>query len=138
MTLDIILEIVVRLAQGGLMAWIWRMGGKIDKNYRRIIAPILIFICTRNIGAALMVAGLGRIPTTLIGDDLKILGQLFWWIPILCFLHSIPVFIVAGFWPAVTLLVLQCLMIWGSNLVDFPKWNWYEIIYGFVLGLVIN
>ena len=111
MTFDLVLEIAARIFQGGLMAWLWRMGGKIDKNYRRVLAPVLIFIITRNIGVALMIAGLGRVPTTLIGDDLKVWGQLFWWVPFLCFLHAIPVFIVAGLWPAVVLLVLQYLMI---------------------------
>lgn len=136
--MEIVLEVIIRIFQGGLMAWLWRMGGKIDKNYRRVIAPVLIFIITRNIGVALMIAGLGRVPTTLIGDDLKVWGQLFWWVPFLCFLHAIPVFIVAGLWPAVALLVLQYLMILGSNLIDFPKWNWYEKTFGFCLGILLR
>lgn len=136
--MEIVLEVSIRIVQGGLMAWLWRKGGKIDKDYRRVIAPVLVFIITRNIGVALMIAGLGRVPTTLVKDDLKVWGQIFWWTPFLCALHAVPVFVVAGLWPTIGLFVLQYLMILGSNLIDFPKWNWYEKVYGFVLGVVLK
>lgn len=138
MTLDLILEIAVRVFQGGLMAWLWRTGGKIDKNYRRIIAPILAFIITRNVAVALMVAGIYRIPVTLVGDELQKQWQLLWWVPVFCFLHAIPILIISGVWPAIAMFVFQYVMIAGSNVVNFPTWNWYEKIYGFALGALLR
>lgn len=135
---EIILEVVVRIAQGGLLAWFWRMGGKLDKNYRRILAPILVLIITRNVFVTLLVAGTARIPITLINGDLKVWGQLYWWAPVLCALQAIPVLLVAGVWSAVGLFVLQYAMILGSNLIEYPKWNWYEKVYGFALGVVLK
>jgi len=132
------MEIAFRIVGGVAMAWLWRQGGKGNKYCRTYIAPVLSFILTRNIAVALMVFGMTRLPPTLIGDKLKPYGQLFWWIPILCFLHAVPVFLTSGLWVALGVMVIQYLMILGSNLVNFPKWNWYETIYGFMFGVMLK
>jgi len=128
------IEMSDRMINGLVIAWLWRQGGKSNKDWRRIIAPIFLYLMTFNIAFALCFAVLSRIPITLIGDSLHKRGQLFWWVPILCLLHALPVYLVAGQWVACSLFLIQSGMIIGSNTVDFPKWNWYEKVYGFLLG----
>lgn len=129
---------ILEIVGGTAMAWLWRQGGKENKDWRRYGAPVLSLIITHNLAVALLVHAASRVPVTLIGNSLKLYGQIYWWTPVFCFIHVIPVMLVANPWHCLAVFIVQLLMILGSNLVDFPKWNWYEIIYGFVLGVILK
>lgn len=129
---------ILAIIYGSAMAWLWRQGGKGNKDWRRYGAPVLSLIITHDIAVAMFIHVASRLPVTLIGDNLKIYGQLYWWIPVFCFIHVLPVMIVAAVHWYLAVFTIQFLMILGSNLANFPRWNWYEIIYGFALGVVLK
>jgi len=126
------------------MSILWRFGGMgakpFGKNWRRIFCPLIyvIYIFLMKLawwhffGPAILIL-IGFLPITLIGDDLKKYGQLYWWIPVLSILHGAAVMS----WFGIPLAVIHWLMVWGSNTVNFPKWHYFEIAMGLFFGLAI-
>lgn len=133
-----VISILSKLSFGVCSSWMWRQGGKTNKLWRKVGLPLVSYLYTRNFTVSIMIGLVSTLPITLIENDLKIKGQVYWWVPILCLVHSIPVYLCSGIWVALSLFVLQVGMIQGSCLVNFPKWNWYEKIYGFLLGISLH
>ena len=100
--------------------------------------PLVSYLYTRNLLVSILLGIASTLPITIIGNDLKVRGQLVWWVPVLCFIHAIPVYLVSGIWVALCVWILQLGMIQRSNLMNLPTWNWYEKIYGFLLGISLK
>lgn len=135
------------------MSILWRLGGSVNKKFRRYGAPVLLLIFTMLNGftwwgclaSAGALCGVTFLPITLIGNDLSKDGQIFWWIPVLGYLHSmtlIPLIISNWLLGGIVILcvgTLYWILVMASHFYDngLKSWKWFELAFGAVLALGI-
>ena len=133
-----------------LMSVLWRLGGSVNKLYRRIGAPVLLLISTtlsgfvwwKAMACAGALCGATFLPITLIGSEEK--DNLIW-IPLLGQIIGatlIPLTLFTHWWIGLIAMFIMGAchtgLIFLSVFTNYKfKWSWFELIFGTIYGLGI-